>query len=871
MSVALSKVILTKFPNILKQNLSIKELLENSEDMMIDSEKPAVEPSVKYALKVFSRRQLIIFLLSKWYIILFLCVLFYIYVRYFYEKRIRWFNSAVMIKLDPETIEYSNKMAQFFYYYNYCKHFKLDCYNDSIKNNLYYHEIFDGSFSSNMNSIDTTMKNSAFENETFFKSLGEEMDKLTKEDDRDDYKEKYISDTQKLMNSNFRWTRMDKYKKKGARKDLINTLFHNYLPNISNKSLEQKYHNYMDDNSILNFVDVDSLVNNNISSIMSNTTLNKYGYYLNEPLGDIINRISQSLEEKYGESYSVNKWEINDILSNYKSTDMIYYTNDIPIKELCKYLFEQYKEVLFEYYDINDRVYERLKRKYGNMSDVDLDECPTEEDEVDKNFDNEDEQEQFETCMKILMFIESLEQRFNGEERNRFMNEIYFFVEHTVYTIFDVKSGNPIFPEGVATNIIYTYQTLIDYIYLYEKPDIIKQAVEFTIYYLLTPGEEKETRLESMVNMNVLMSEMFVMNQHYLPTLIDYSDKRNPSIVILKKLYDKFLKHLLNYFIIDGIANQWSKVFKFKRPERWLWLFYPLVQYLANTSISDILGILENFEERFINDDKIDKEEARENFFGGIGKIVKVFSKLPSFLSKGIKLLSNILNPFKLLEVIAKFVIILILLVLKLIFFTIKIGDVYIGEFIISVIAGLLYSYHYAILFAISYTFTFIMRHTDVYTGGFVYRFFYWMFGANENAPAAWYKRSGHHYGMHTCKPEEDDDDNEVEEFKQNVIEGFGNKKCVNKFQNKVSRMFLAYYPCGNRYKPDTELNGLMCARNMFQEPSHCLQSNIFRLRNNLKVEAPFVPERFMPTVEFTKGMKSKRKHIINQFKKTLG
>ena len=502
------------------------------------------------------------------------------------------------------------------------------------------------------------------------------------------------------------------------------------------------------------------------------------------------------------------------------------------------------------------------------MADVDLDDCPTEEGEDNKKFDNKEEQEQFETCMKILMYIESLEQRFYGGERDKFKGEIYFFVEHTVYTLFDVKSGDPIFPEGIATNIIYTYQTLVDYVYLYEKPEIIKQSVEFSIYYLLTPGEEKEELLESMVNMNVLMSEMFLMNEHYLRTLINYSDKRNPSIAVLKKLYDKFLQYLLNYYIIDGIGNQWKKVFSFKRPERWMWVFMPLVNYLANTSIKDILGILEGF----TNDERIDKEETHENFFGGIGKIGKAFAKLPEFLGKAIKLVSNILNPFKLLEVIAKFIIILILIILKLILFSIPIGEMYIGEFIIAIIVGIVYSILYVLLFAISYTFTFIMRHTDVYTGGFVYRFFYWMFGASENAPAAWYKRSGHHYGMHTCKSMDDDDDNntdDVEEFKQeNVIEGFSNKKkCKNNFQNKVNRMFLAYYPCSNKYKPDTELNGLMCARNLFQEPSHCLQSNIYRYRNNLKIETPIIPGRFAPTVEFTKSLKSKRKKIISQFK----
>jgi len=279
-----------------------------------------------------------------------------------------------------------------------------------------------------------------------------------------------------------------------------------------------------------------------------------------------------------------------------------------------------------------------------------------------------------------------------------------------------------------------------------------------------------------------------------------------------------------------------------------------------------------------------DKEIEVEQIFGGIGKLIKAFAKLPKFLISFIKILENILNPFKLIEIIVKFFIIMAMIMLKRILFTIKLGEMYmIGEYILYLFLLIAFAFINTAFFVMLGVWISILFFFDIWlTRGYLYRIIYWLVGAAENAPSSWYKRSGYHYGFDSCKPKTDcdekfDDEELNEEEKRKQIQKckeneFKEQKsnltqCNNYYQNKVKRMFLAYYACGEQYKPDRDTKGFACVRKYMAEPGYCLQANIYRLKENLPVKFPVVPGRFVPSPEYINSSKKNRRVLNNKFK----
>jgi hypothetical protein len=278
-----------------------------------------------------------------------------------------------------------------------------------------------------------------------------------------------------------------------------------------------------------------------------------------------------------------------------------------------------------------------------------------------------------------------------------------------------------------------------------------------------------------------------------------------------------------------------------------------------------------------------EKEIEVEQIFGGVGKLIKAFTKLPEFLISFIKLLKNILNPFKLIEIIAKFLIIILLVMLKLFTFTIKFGQMYmIGEYLLYLLllnAFVFINTAFFVVLGVLISFFFFF---DIWlTRGYMYRIIYWLVGAAENAPSSWYKRSGYHYGYDSCKPKTDcedeydenltDEENmrKIQECKDNEFkeQKANSTQCNNYYQNKVKRMFLAYYACGEQYKPDRDTKGFACVRKYMTEPGYCLQANIYRLKENLPVKFPIVPGRFVPSPEYINSSKKNRRVLNNKFK----
>lgn len=247
-------------------------------------------------------------------------------------------------------------------------------------------------------------------------------------------------------------------------------------------------------------------------------------------------------------------------------------------------------------------------------------------------------------------------------------------------------------------------------------------------------------------------------------------------------------------------------------------------------------------------------------FFGGIanpfkelGSIIgEIFKFLKMAMKILIKLIKLITKPTEFLVFFVKMIVAFFMIFFKLVWYLVKLhgskdGVYLIGEFLaynIVLVFTTIFNFSW---FKVLFVFTYIIMVLDLSVfKGSLYSFLYWLFGATENSPRAWYLRAGHHYGQDTCKSE----------------------TCDNHFQNKAKRMFFAFNACGDNYKPDRDSAGIMCARKLSQEPGFCLNANIERVRQGLPVKTPIVPGEFLPNQEFLDATKMKRRRMINDFKK---
>ena len=850
---------------------------------------------LKELVKIQNKRQLL-FSLSHIYlqfaIISLIILILFCYIYYFHSKQLRWFNSAIMIQIEPENRDYCKKMATFFYNYYYCQHFQLDNYLPEIQQNLYF---YSSSFDNDMNNIDQTiLKNDIFKKEAFHISFTEKINALNNDEEKIfEYKENYIESIEKLVNSNFRWSSADKFKKNDKYKDAINNFFEQISDtNLTNKRKNDIFNDHMKSNSIFNFVDL-----NNISemySILNNDLSKKYGKYLSNSLYAIVSDINEDLKNKYGDSYIDTEIKLKEYLN--ENSTALSINESPPINDLFDNLLNQFKSVYFDLYNIDEEYFHEILIQGFD----DIDNLESKEKCKKKNLKNpvlisEAEKESFQNAMRVLVIIYNYKQEYSSTtDKTVFRTEYYYFIEQVVFTTFDLKNHSNVFGENTINNIITIYQTIIDLSYLETDNNTIMTALRFTIYQILSPDPNKDLKLEALIDLYVSFNEIYMINENYKATLIEYNNKRNPSLKKLKELYIKAYDNILNYFIIDGIVNQFKKYFTGKRPPRYSWILSNIIDYIGGLTPNKIMDMVmgkEGFEQ---HDDKEyekehftpDKEIEVEQIFGGIGKLIKAFSKLPKFLTSSIKILDNILNPFKLIEEISKFVLIFILVVLKLFTFTMKLGEMYmIGEYLLYIIILNIFGIVNIAFFIVLGVLISVLFFFDIWlTRGYLYRIIYWLVGSAENAPSSWYKHSGYHYGYDSCKQETDCEDRyddeelnaeekrkQIQECKKNEFDEQKSKhttKCNNYYQNKVKRMFLAYYACGDQYKPDRDTKGFACVRKYTTEPGYCLQANIYRLKENLPVKFPIVPGRFIPSPEYLNSSKKNRRVLNNKFKK---
>jgi hypothetical protein len=844
-------------------------------------------------------------------ILLLISAIISVYFYFFYNKRLRWFNTSIMIYLEPENQDYCKKISNMFYRYLYHQNNMFDFGNEiKIKIN-FFNEIkgkikkyttspkkekckktqntetpvdMEIDFQTKIEYIQSNVFNKPyFKNEEFYHG------KAFKQVDKD----KYLEGMDKLINSNFSWSRAPKFNSNEAFKEFFET----DLEELFCEQLKNEYNKQMNTKCIFNFVDLENIELNDIAELSNNKLIVKYGQYLEKPLYEKINEIQLLPNYK----------NVDEFLDKIKENE--FYTTvqpQPPIQELVNDLVNEIKKVLFDFYKIDETFYKAIL-EHGVTGDVIEEETCGNDAIIDNtDFGSDIDKRMLRNNIEILNKVESFYSLYNSDEKEKLLREHYLLVERLVYTTFNTKDNSNVFNDLQQKTILNIYQNIIDFVYLENYREMINVAIDFTIRYILSEDPIKDEKLDNLLELYVAIDECFILIGKYKAKLEDYNMKRKPDTSRLIDLYKCNQQNIYDYFIDDGIGKQWGKYFKGERPPRYSWIFGPLVDDIDNT-YNDLKKSLEPFTEHFADRRakmkkraKLYKEDVVEHFGDGavvagaiaagvatIAVLIYLFFdmivELPKIFIMLVKVLKNITDPFQVIEILGKFLMLLLLWLTKLLFFTVRLpkdkGMFLFGEYILYFVVLFLSTAFNGVIGAVLLLINLIFMSFDEYTNGFFYRLIYWLVGATENAPASWYLKPGYHYGYDSCNKSSDStecnntecNNTECDNTECNNTEcdntECNNTECDNSYENKSKRMFFAYYPCGNNHKPDRETKGLFCKRKYDQEPAYCLQANIFRLKNNLNVVSPIIPDRFIPSLDYFKATKAKRKDMHSKYK----
>ena len=785
-------------------------------------------------------------------------IVFYVYFTYFHSKRIRWFNMSIMIYLEPEIQFFSDKIATFISEYNRNTVHKFDYDDPSISSNLYFFEtIGDSGIKNGMNDINNLLAG----NDVMYKS-----------ETHDVYHENVV----RFVNTRFNWSSSDKMERIHSNL-LRNDEFFGKLEEIAVHQTD--FETMLNTHSIFNFLDLQHMT---VEDLDKNKLFRKYGKFLsgNEGLMKLVTPVREKMVGSHARNVDILDAQISNFPAFFgpaednKTVDTAIADLLSAIKNILIQVFADFHNIPPETFrdSVEERTLPESKCKLPENGENASGSPPSVED-----------QELLSKHVRMTKMLDEIVEFYNaninlGSELIAFFKDHYIYVEKIAYEQFHPDTHKSLFSANEANTIVTYYQTAIDYIYLKAYPSYIEAAIKFTLFYMLDTRREKDQRLDQLCELYMAFFDVFV-TKEYRRRLDAYDNSRKPDLKKLEKLYMDSLTNYWNYYVIKCTLNQWEKLFTGHRPPKYRWTLDWLREILANKSIEDIMymifpdmnnkatGVIDNV---FSGLDEIKNSVGKYTKWvnpmtyikkipviggflgGGMDMMKKMAEYAIKFMKAMLKLtmymLTIITKPAKLLEFLGRALIFVAAIIVKMIMYLIKLKDVYLlGEFLCYIVVLLFFTVFNLALWVVLSVFTFVIMILDLKIfKGWIYRYLYWAFGASENSPRAWYMRSGHHYGFDSC------------------AEGVA---CNNRYQNKVKRMFFAYQPCGDSYKPDRQFYGLTCARKYFQEPSYCLQANINRMRENMSSYSPYVPGTFIPDTTYFDAPRAKRIKITNNFK----
>jgi len=437
-----------------------------------------------------------------------LCVI--IYMMLFHKSRLRWFAPSIMININKYNLEFTTKVTSLIINYQKLTENQFK-WSSRLNEGDIYLNLLNDDVAILFSNIKTTL---------------EEKEYIL--DSKDVYMSSRIS---KYLLKKFE--QFKRYKNHDMeRVDLI----YNRIGNLV--EMKNNFVDYVNSRYIMNYLDTTNLHH---TKVLENKFFNKYLIFMSESLRDRYYRIKRFHPTSVVSEYfdELIKETSNEWFFNSKDSDPVAY---------CSRIFADIQDT------IKSILIENTKLTMNELNDKEDESMKTEMNIVDA----EEHNNLLETVHTVL---DDGSRLISIEDYERLKSTYYIDLEKFMYKTYVTKDNiqTNVFSEFDTNTILSKFRNILDILLLIENRKTIEMTMDFTIHYMLDPDSSKTEKLNTYSQFYLQLFEYIAYHENNYERILRYNRSRWPVLPQLQKSYTRQFVSAYKIFIVENIAEQWTK------------------------------------------------------------------------------------------------------------------------------------------------------------------------------------------------------------------------------------------------------------------------------------------------------------------------
>ena len=437
-----------------------------------------------------------------------LCVI--IYMMLFHKSRLRWFAPSIMININKYNLEFTTKVTSLIINYQKLTENQFK-WSSRLNEGDIYLNLLNDDVAILFSNIKTTL---------------EEKEYIL--DSKDVYMSSRIS---KYLLKKFE--QFKRYKNHDMeRVDLI----YNRIGNLV--EMKNNFVDYVNSRYIMNYLDTTNLHH---TKVLENKIFNKYLIFMSESLRDRYYRIKRFHPTSVVSEYfdELIKETSNEWFFNSKDSDPVAY---------CSRIFADIQDT------IKSILIENTKLTMNELNDKEDESMKTEMNIVDA----EEHNNLLETVHTVL---DDGSRLISIEDYERLKSTYYIDLEKFMYKTYVTKDNiqTNVFSEFDTNTILSKFRNILDILLLIENRKTIEMTMDFTIHYMLDPDSSKTEKLNTYSQFYLQLFEYIAYHENNYERILRYNRSRWPVLPQLQKSYTRQFVSAYKIFIVENIAEQWTK------------------------------------------------------------------------------------------------------------------------------------------------------------------------------------------------------------------------------------------------------------------------------------------------------------------------
>lgn len=441
-----------------------------------------------------------------------LCVI--IYMMLFHKSRLRWFAPSIMININKYNLEFTTKVTSLIINYQ-----KLTENQFKWSSRLNEGDIYLNLLNDDVAILFSNIKTALEEKEYIL-------------DSKDLYMSSRIS---KYLLKKFE--QFKRYKNHDMeRVDLI----YNRIGNLV--EMKNNFVDYVNSRYIMNYLDTTNLHH---TKVLENKFFNKYLIFMSESLRDRYYRIKRFHPTSVVSEYldELIKETSNEWFFNSKDSDPVAY---------CSRIFADIWDT------IKSIIIENTKLTMKELNKFRLEESMTTEINM---VDVEEHNNLLQSVRTVIVDGSRLISNANVEDYEELKSTYYYQLENFMYNTYVTKDNitTNVFSEFDTSTILSKFRNILDILLLIENRETIEMTMDFTIHYMLDPDSLKTEKLNTYSQFYLQLFEYIAYHENNYKRILRYNSSRWPVLPQLQTSYMNQFVSAHKIFIMDNIAEQWTK------------------------------------------------------------------------------------------------------------------------------------------------------------------------------------------------------------------------------------------------------------------------------------------------------------------------